>query len=172
MEPPTPDRTLKNLYRARLKEPLAKIYPDIKSAIGQTDIKGKLIVSVGDIVTKNLIEKGIVPKLSIVDYKVERKPVDHVYDSAGFNLILTANNPPGKITSEAWNNISRGLKRGKVLLEIDGEEDLLVLPVLFLARKGTLIFYGQPEEGVVFIEASNESRERAKVLLNACFETE
>lgn len=142
------------------------------SALKQIDVKGKLVISVGDVVTKNLLQKGISPKLSIVDYKVERKPVDHTYDSAGFNLVLTAINPPGKITSDSWRQVERGLKRGKVLLEIDGEEDLLVLPVLAMARKGSVVFYGQPEDGVVAIEADDKVKEYAKTLLNACFEAE
>jgi uncharacterized protein (UPF0218 family) len=172
MEPPIPERNLKELYRRRLKEPLGKIYPDMNSALKQIDVKGKLVISVGDVVTKNLLQKGISPKLSIVDYKVERKPVDHTYDSAGFNLVLTAINPPGKITSDAWKQVERGLKRGKVLLEIDGEEDLLVLPVLAMARKGSVVFYGQPEDGVVAIPVDDAVKGYAKTLLNACFEAE
>jgi len=169
MEEPIPNRTIKELYRPRLKEPLGKIYHSMPQALQQFDIKGKLVITVGDMVTKNIIEKGISPKLSIVDYKVERKSVDHTYESGGFNLTLSTNNPPGKITCDAWEQVSRGLKRGKVLLEVDGEEDLLVLVVLALARKGTLVFYGQPEEGVVAIEVTEQARGYAKTLLNACF---
>jgi len=169
MEELVPNRTIKELYRPRLKEPLGKIYPNIAQALQQFDVKGKLVITVGDMVTKNIIEKGISPKLSIVDYRVERKPVDHTYDSAGFNLVLDAKNPPGKITSDAWEQVSRGLKRGKVLLEVEGEEDLLVLAVLALARKGSLVFYGQPEEGVVALEVNDQVKVYAKTLLNACF---
>jgi hypothetical protein len=169
MEEPTPNRTIKELYRPRLKEPLGKIYHNIAQALQQLDVRGKLIITVGDMVTKNIIEKGLSPKLSIVDYRVERKSVDHTYDSGGFNLTLNTANPPGKITTDAWEQVSRGLKRGKVLLEVDGEEDLLVLPVLAMARKGTIVFYGQPEEGVVAIEVNEQIRDYAKTLLNACF---
>jgi len=171
MEHHVPERTLKDLYRHRLREPLGKIYPDITSALRQVDVRGKLVISVGDVVTKNLLQKGISPKLSIVDYMVERKPVDHTYNGQ-FNLVLTASNPAGTITKDAWKQVERGIKRGKVLLEIDGEEDLLVLPVLAMARKGTVVFYGQPEDGVVAIEVNNTIKEYAKTLLNACFSTE
>jgi len=169
MEPP-PNWTLKNIYRHRLKEPLGKIYPDLGAALKEIDLKGRRIVSVGDQATKSLLEKIVSPTLSIVDYKIERKPVDYTYSS--FNLVLQAKNPAGKITSQAWENVSRGLKRGRVLLEIDGEEDLLVLPVMALARKGTVVFYGQPEEGIVVVEITGQSREYAKTLLNACFEAD
>lgn len=161
---------LKNLYRNRLKEPLGKIYPDIGAVLAEMDLKGKKIISVGDQATKNLLERGISPMLGIVDYMIQRQPVGYTYSS--FKLVLKAKNPPGKITPQAWEAVSKALKKQNVLLEIEGEEDLLVLPVMALAGKGALIFYGQPEDGLVLVEMTKKSKEYAKTLLDACFSTE
>jgi len=40
----------------------------------------------------------------------------------------------------------------KVLIVVDGEEDLAVLPCVITAPPGTVVLYGQPGEGVVLCE--------------------
>ena len=66
---------------------------------------------------------------------------------------------PGFISREAMKTIehffaSYVLRPTSYVLLIDGEEDLLVLPVLEYAPIGSILYYGQPERasGVVVTE--------------------
>jgi hypothetical protein len=49
----------------------------------------------------------------------------------------------------------------RVLILVKGEEDLAVIPAAILAPPGSLVFYGQPGEGVVICEVD---RVRDKVI--------
>ncbi|MBN2095159.1 MAG: GTP-dependent dephospho-CoA kinase family protein [Candidatus Aenigmarchaeota archaeon] len=159
------DLVLKKECRMLLRVPLGKVVSSPFS-LGFS-LESEAIVAVGDRTTKNFLERGIIPKLSIVDYKVERRPVENEY--AGFREIIAVENPPGKITAPGIDAVSKALSGDKVLLEVDGEEDLLVLPAILLSRTGTLIFYGQPKEGSVFVEVGKESKKKAEYILKTCF---
>ena len=49
---------------------------------------------------------------------------------------------------------------------IDGEEDLLVLPLMVYLSNGSIIVYGQPREGMVVITVSDERREWARKFIS------
>jgi uncharacterized protein (UPF0218 family) len=49
---------------------------------------------------------------------------------------------------------------------VEGEEDLLVLPLLFLVPDGSVIVYGQPLEGIVVVKVSPEVSRKAKDLMD------
>ena len=51
-----------------------------------------------------------------------------------------------------------------IRLVIDGEEVLLALPVIAFLPEDTVVFYGQPGEGMVVVN-SDESRQNAKRIL-------
>ena len=53
----------------------------------------------------------------------------------------------------------------KALIVVDGEEDLLALPVIVEAPEGSLVFYGQPSTGVVSITVSNSIKSKVKRML-------
>jgi uncharacterized protein (UPF0218 family) len=52
-----------------------------------------------------------------------------------------------------------------VILKIIGEEDLAVLPLILAAPLDTIIYYGQPNKGLVKILVSEENKERAYNIL-------
>ena len=75
-------------------------------------------------------------------------------------------NPQGLITAESWTVIGKALKeKGKIKIVVDGEEDLLGIPVVLLAPRGSLMLYGQPNEGIVIVTINNESKGFAKRIL-------
>ena len=49
---------------------------------------------------------------------------------------------------------------------VDGEEDLLVLPVLEYAPIGSILYYGQPGKGIVEVVVTNTVKKEAKNLLS------
>ncbi len=116
-------------------------------------------ISIGDETTKILNTKNINQKISVVDFKIKRQEIFSKFSELGFSRkekIWEINNPPSQISKETWktilslkDNLSK-LKR--VILKVKGEEDLLVLPFIILFPLGFNIFYGQPDEGMVYIK--------------------
>jgi Uncharacterized protein conserved in archaea len=52
-----------------------------------------------------------------------------------------------------------------VILKVNGEEDLLTLPFCSYAPINSVIFYGQPNAGMVIIEVNDMVRIKAKSLI-------
>ena len=57
-------------------------------------------------------------------------------------------------------------KNQSIVLQIEGEEDLAVLPIILSAPLNSIIFYGQPNNGLVRVDVSEEVKERTKKLVS------
>ena len=57
----------------------------------------------------------------------------------------------------------------KVQIVIDGEEDIVALPFLIFAPVGWVVCYGQPNEGLVIVKITEESKKRAESIFNKVF---
>jgi len=119
--------------------------------------KPKMLVSVGDYTSRNILEAGLPLKLAVVDNKVMRKQIGPWFP-AGWR-ILQVENPAGMITASAWNVIGEAINLNKeAAVIVRGEEDMLTLPVIVLAPLSSLVVYGQPNEGIVIVEATEERK--------------
>ena len=157
--------------RRKLKRPLGDLISEagLSKELVSRRLKGGggLLVSVGDKTTERLIGYDLVPDVQIIDGVERRMPRDKPKFEGGADRILQARNPAGMITKEALEALSGALQRFEdnpkepVRVEIDGEEDLLVLPVVAFFPEGTRVAYGQPGEGMVIIKAIGSSREFA-----------
>ncbi|MHA1316345.1 MAG: DUF359 domain-containing protein [Candidatus Heimdallarchaeaceae archaeon] len=116
--------------------------------IKENNIENELI-SVGDATTKKLLENET-SIIEVNDYK-----------------IVDAINPPGEITLGACQKIRDALKLDsiKTIIKIDGEEDLLVLPVVFEVSTNSKVLYGQPKEGLVVVSVTEERKQFVKKLV-------
>lgn len=158
---------LQKELRSELKEPLGKLYlslEEVKDSLSQYDY----IISVGDVTTRNLIESQVYPRLGIIDNRIQRKDSDHEIEYQA--TILNAENPPGTITKDLWETIDYAISSSQnskenFLIVVKGEEDLAVLPSILMAPKNTVILYGQPNEGLVVVEAENVKK-KAEELIN------
>ena len=82
-------------------------------------------------------------------------------------------NDPGTLSSSTINAFKKILpqivnppvNRQKAIIQIKGEEDLLVLPAVLLSPLKTLIFYGQPNKGLVQIKVTEEMKKKVLDLL-------
>jgi uncharacterized protein (UPF0218 family) len=126
----------------------------------------KVVITVGDATSELLIGLGLIPLLHIVDGQEKReKRSPPLADSV--NTELTVKNNPGEISSESFNLIKNIFEqKPPIRLLVDGEEDLLVLPVCLFAPKNSVVMYGQPNEGLVIAEITEEVREKVLYLLN------
>ena len=102
--------------REILKKPFGKVYKELPPINGN-------VISIGDITTKNLISKNIIPNLSKFDLKTKRNiPVDIPHK---FKKVFKVNNPPGYISDEAVEKIKYLSKINceNIALVVCGEED-------------------------------------------------
>jgi GTP-dependent dephospho-CoA kinase len=150
--------------RHLFRQPFDTLCPDIESVIPL--ISGKMVYTVGDVVTYHLIQKGIVPAIAIIDGHTMRTPCNRL--PRIFGRRLTARNPPGTLTLELIKTIEAAVADPGILILVEGEEDLAVIPLILSAPKGAIVLYGQPGEGVVVCEVDDAAKEKAKTLFS-CF---
>ena len=148
------------------KKPLGKLYVDFEDAIPMIK-EASFLISVGDQTTKNLVDNDLIPDLGIIDNRIQRK--DHNYDIIRTENILNADNPAGTITENLWETIEEAISltledSGNRIIVVKGEEDLAVLPCLLIAPEDAVILYGQPNEGLVFVNVC-EGKSKAKRLM-------
>jgi len=126
------------------------------------------VATVGDFCTVDLISRGRIPDVAVVDYRTQRREYTrHRNDlkKVGFRF-HPLKNPPGRISREAWGLIAEAFKsQAPVCLEITGEEDLLTLPVIALAPVRALVLYGMPDKGVVAVSVDAGVRKKVHTLL-------
>jgi uncharacterized protein (UPF0218 family) len=56
--------------------------------------------------------------------------------------------------------------KSPVRIFVNGEEDLLVLPVCIHAPDNAVVMYGQPHEGLVIVKIIPEIRNKVQTLLD------
>ncbi len=145
-----------------IRKPKGRIYETITPEVLS---KYHRIYVVGDYVTANVLKIGIMPKLIVIDGKVERKPFEVKIPSS--YKMLETRNPAGHITVDAWNTIMKALSEEEnFVVKVDGEEDLLAFPVTILGEEGAAMLYGQPGRGCVVVEINERNKRRALKLLH------
>lgn len=159
---------LQAALRPKLKEPMGPLYTEAEELLAAADSP---IITVGDMVTYHLLEAGRVPDVALVDERTERSAVDNdiVASFSGFDREVTLENPPATLTAALLTELQTAIQRAgeeTTLVRVDGEEDLATLPALVAAPAGAGIVYGQPGEGMVLVEVTNTSTERARDLLS------
>jgi GTP-dependent dephospho-CoA kinase len=153
-----------------LKDPLGDLWigaveenvKRLKSYLAEN--KPSCFASVGDFVSFNILEAGIHPDLVVVDHKIMRKSVDPIEFDRRF---VNVENPPGTVTAQSQRVLSVAAREcAQLAIIIDGEEDLLVLPLMVYMPNGSVIVYGQPREGMVVITLDDERRAWAEKFLS------
>jgi GTP-dependent dephospho-CoA kinase len=157
--------------RVKLKEPFGTL---IKGNPAQTMAKMKEIlkedkppklVSVGDTVSKNLIEYKLPPDIVVIDNMCMRKKLS---PSKFTGMAVYVKNPAGTITGEAVLELKKALEsQERIRLIVEGEEDLLVLIAVLYAPENSLIIYGQPYEGIVVVKSTPQKKAEAARFLKA-----
>ena len=155
--------------REDLKIPLGDLINDIdvNNKNIQTKINPKsIIITVGDKTTENIISLGIRPQIQIIDGLEKRNQRDIPLDDK-INTVLTCKNPPGEITQESIQTIQKAFSSDPpIRIIVDGEEDLLVLPVCMSAPENSIVMYGQPNEGLVIVHITPEIRAKVQKILD------
>jgi len=161
-----------------LKGELRKLYGELYKGDGQDtarkiikDLKNPTkVISVGDIVTYNLLSAGLVPDISFVDERTKRVPASdqilHGTKHPRFKTI-TVENPPGIITEGLLQGVSEALESDSpVRIFVSGEEDLAALPAIAMAPISSVVIYGLPDEGAVVVRVTQSKKKEIQSLLD------
>lgn len=155
-----PSYILPDDLRRRLKRPLGRLIrsQDVTRENLSPDIQSSIVtVTVGDATTEKLLSLGFAPDVEIVDSREMRRDRDP--PASKYHGIIRTSNPAGCLTDEALQAVSEALWSEKpVRILVEGEEDLMALPVLALYPNGTTVLYGQPKRGLVVLRINEDIR--------------
>jgi hypothetical protein len=133
-----------------------------------------ILVAVGDVTTKTLLDMGHIPDIALIDGQTKRTELDESLkvDPQRFQRQIAAVNPAGVLTPSLNQAIEQALHSEQtVVIEVDGEEDLAPLQIHCHAPLGTIVMYGQPKTGVVVQVTTMSVKQRCRHLLSM-FEVE
>jgi len=116
--------------------------------------RSKKIVAVGDVTTDRLKKAGIKLFMEVVDLKTKRNVQgDFVHIKGSLEVV----NDPGTISLEMFNLIGRLIRKGTGgRIEVHGEEDLAVIPIIYYSGFDTVVAYGIPDKGLGCIDINPE----------------
>ena len=124
------------------------------------------IITVGDRTTEKMIEYGLIPSLQIID-NLEKREKKESPKLTSNTIELSVDNPAAEITLQSIDVIKKAFTmQPPIRLCVNGEEDLLVLPVCIHAPENSIVLYGQPNEGLVLVKITPEIRNKAQSLLD------
>lgn len=157
--------------REKVRNPLGILItePPEKSMLVLKDIiereKPTKLFAIGDFVTSNMIKNGITANLFVIDNKITRKPIEKA--STQGRVTVAACNPAGMITLEALGAVKKAVEDPTITyIIINGEEDLLTLPVIKFAPQGAIVVYGQPNMGLVIVRVNSKKKKEIEHLLD------
>lgn len=154
------------LYEGAGKDTIQKIAPDLGSPTK--------LISVGDVTTFYLLESDIIPDVCVVDDRTKREPAsDDVMLGTKHTAFTTisVDNPPGVITEDLIDAIYNAITSDQhIRLFVRGEEDLAALPAILIAPIGSVVLYGQPNEGVVLVKITESKKDEIRSLLDQIIE--
>jgi len=156
--------------REKLKSPIGELIPGppessitrLRRIIRST--KPSKIVCVGDFVSKLLLSSSIPVDLIVIDDRSMRQRTKNLRIEC--ERIFRVSNPAGTIEMAAWAALSEALAERDSVLIVNGEEDLLTLPVIVLAPRHSLVVYGQPCEGMVAVRVDAPKKSEVTSLIS------
>jgi len=155
--------------RDQLKNPLGNLVSDNdpnKENIIKKISAESVIITVGDRTTENMLQLGLKPQIQIID-GLEKRSECAVPADDTINTKLSCKNPSGEITEESIQVIQKAFSsEPPVRITVDGEEDLLVIPVCIHAPENSVVMYGQPNEGLVIVTITPEIRAKVQKILD------
>jgi len=159
---------LPDSLRDQMKIPLGILLPENqtqKSEIQKFLSDDSYLITVGDRTTEKMIDFGLIPSLQIIDGQEKREK--RVPPKSQFTTELTVDNPAAEITPQSIEVIKKAFTmKSPVRIFVNGEEDLLVLPVCIHAPDNAVVMYGQPHEGLVIVNITAEIRNKVQTLLD------
>lgn len=156
---------LPELAKKYFRKPLGRI---LKMREAMLLLKGKKLVTVGDISTLKFLKNNIIPFLAVYDKRYLRKKMkrrDISYIRKFYKHQMRIKNPPGTISNGFLEKTKTMLRKGGLVF-VDGEEDLTILPLVVNATMEYLFAYGQWNMGLIVVTPTKKTKTKARRLLS------
>ncbi|UCE09724.1 MAG: DUF359 domain-containing protein [Candidatus Thorarchaeota archaeon] len=165
-----PPRLLGEVIRADLQTPKGEVF-ETKDGKPEERVVAKIeadspecVIAVGDVTCATLVSQGYTPDVQVVDGITKR---GKFVGSFSAEKEYTIFNPAATIYPEAWSVIDTAINDGATsLVVVEGEEDLMGFPAVLLARDGSVMLYGQPDVGIVWVPVNQENQKLARGFLD------
>jgi uncharacterized protein (UPF0218 family) len=157
--------TLPDDLRGSFKDPFGPVYTDAAALLADA---GRPVIAVGDVVTYHLRRAGHSPAVAVVDGKTKREAVDAEIREALADPEhrRDVENPPGALSESLLAAIAEAVASEEpITIVVDGEEDLATLPAVLVAPLGGTVVYGQPDEGMVRVDVTEEAKAKMRSLV-------
>jgi len=145
-------KELKRVWGISLLGRKKEVIKKYEKLIGENNFQK--IITVGDYCSLNLKSD-----VKIFDGKIKRKKIKKV-----LSFSLSCKNPAGTIQKEVWPIIKKAIRNNQNVF-VQGEEDLLVIPSVLLAKNNSAVVYGFPKNGICLIKVSSRIKKDFKELL-------
>ena len=156
--------------REQLKTPLGLLLPEsqtTKENIIKHLPQESYLITVGDATTEKMLKFEIIPSLQIVDSQ-EKRVKRELPSTTKIESNISCDNPAGEITVQSLEAIKNSFNlKPPVRITVNGEEDLLVIPVCLYAPENSIVMYGQPNEGLVIVSIDSEIRKKTQLILDS-----
>jgi uncharacterized protein (UPF0218 family) len=120
------------------------------------------VIIVGDYVLSAFIKYSYIPDIGIFDKKSKRLPFQ-----LNINPDICIKNPAGHLSDEAIEIIKNALNsQKKLMIYVEGEEDLLALPAIIFSPTNSFIIYGLMNRGMVIVINNKEKKIKLYEILN------
>ena len=155
-----PSYHLPESLRDQLQQPIGTVTPQFAALPYSTPV-----IAVGDIVSLKLKQTGVNVAISIIDYRTRRHELDKAEVMRYFPAIShTLSNPAGTINKEIAPILLSSLSRHQQthetqVISVDGEEDLLALPVILFAPLDARVIYGLHNVGMIVVTVTEEAKD-------------
>ena len=158
-----------------LKEPFGTLIRDNEVTINLvTEIlkKAPKVIAVGDTTTEKLVGFGFIPDISVTDC-MEKRVIKTSKFEYPVDKTIHLDNKPGELSKQVILEVKKLILANaydsKIRIIIKGEEDLVALPFLMYSPNNWVICYGQPNEGLVIVQVTEDSKKKAMLIFNKAF---
>jgi len=174
------DYKLPESLRDELKEPFGQVLRGDTPILSkfQEMVGERAIITVGDVTTFNVLKLGYWPRIAIVDGNTKRGDFKESgellkkFMKNGYTDTVSVENPAGMMTAELCHAIEEAAGNlTSTIIAVDGEEDLALIPCMIsvpMRIKDAVLFYGQPDVGMVVVYPTPELRKRCIELTRQC----
>lgn len=146
-----------------LKKPLGEL-------VAKPQGSGTLVVVVGDVCLSNFRKNGWEYQLGVFDKRTKRQAITD-QDLLSLTADVVTKNQAGMISVAAVGALKQLIFALSVMpnssakhLYVEGEEDLLTVALVLLLPLGSVVYYGQPDVGMVRVVVDERSKEVVSAL--------
>jgi uncharacterized protein (UPF0218 family)/phosphopantetheine adenylyltransferase len=165
-----PPRRLEFTGRGDLKTPKGDVFhvkdgPPEKGVVEKIqDQNPVMVIAVGDVTCSTILDEGYTPEVCVVDGITKRGPYERIFKG---DIEYCVYNPPAVLYPETWSAIDTAIHDDlHSIVIVEGEEDLMGFPAVLLAPDNSVLLYGQPDVGIVWVPNNQDNKKLARLLLN------